>query len=135
MFGVDIEEYLKQIMGAQEDPDEDLQKMDMAEEMLKCISVEGGFTVPEKDQGKHVVLGGKYIFYPPKEYYGKSMTSGAFVDMIKKYKIVPVSVSNIHFFTTWKDAKDLWGYALLFKHLYETYNIIPVMKEKDDAPL
>lgn len=134
VIGVDIEEYLKQIMGSQEDPVDDLEKMDVAEEMLNVISIEGAFQIPEADKEKHVLLGSKAVFYPPEKYYGKTLTSGAFVDLMKEHQLVPVSISNIHIFTTWEEARELWGYALLWKHLYETYHIIPVMeKDKDEG--
>lgn len=128
-------ELVKKLFAEEEKtPEESLENMDLADELLKLCLVEEGFRIPDKDKDKFVVLRDKPVYYPPEEYYGKHLTSPAFIDMMKKYKIIPITIGNVHVFVTWKKAKEEFGfgYALLWKHLFETYHIVPTFKDEEE---
>ncbi|NIQ32744.1 MAG: hypothetical protein GTN80_03750 [Nitrososphaeria archaeon] len=70
------------------------------------------------------------IFCPPKEYEGQSLTVQQLVDIIKKFKILPVGLDNLMTFISWHEARQIFG-RKVDKYLVENFNIFP--KEKEDA--
>lgn len=127
-MAIKFEDYLKKLAGLEEeDPEQEVADMDFADEIIKVLYVDQSFNIPDKDKEKFLTISDKIVFYPPEEYCGKKLTTSAFIDMMKKYKIVPVTMGNYHVFITWKQAKEEFGYAILFKHLFETYRIVPAI--------
>lgn len=122
-----LDDWIKQVTEVEQTPDEELETLQAGEEFISTMMVPYGLDIPEKDKDNYVTLSEKVIFYPPKEYKGKDLTSVAFIDMLRINKIVPITVGNIRLFTTWERAKEMFGYAVLFKHLVDTYHIIPAI--------
>ena len=117
---------LKKMLGLEEEsPEKELEDIEFADEVLKTLYMDECFSIPEKDKNKYVIIGEKAVFYPPEEYYGKTLTSSSLINMMRKHEIVPITVGNFHIFTSWKKAKEEFGYAILWKYLFETYRIFP----------
>lgn len=122
-----LDDYVKKALEIEDTPDEAIENMDAAAEMAEMLMIPYGIDLPEKDTKKYVSLAGKIIYYPPKDYEGKELTAVAFIDMLKRHKLVPITVGNLRMLVSWETARDMFGYSVLFKHLMDAYHIIPAM--------
>lgn len=121
----DLDKLAKQMLEAEQTPDESLETMDAAEELIGLSTVPYGLVIAEEDKDNYLTISGKVIYFPPEGYKGKELTAVAFIDMLRNNKVIPITIGNIRLFTSWEKAKEMFGYAVLFKHLMDTYHIIP----------
>lgn len=132
---MDVDKLLKRLFGESEEdnPEKELEEIDLAEEWIQTQMVPEGYNIPDEDKEKYLTIGSKIVYYPPKRFYGKNVTPAAFIDLMRKNEIVPITIGNIHVFTSWRRAKEDFGYAILFKYLFDTYKIMPTGKSRSEV--